>query len=385
MRLSSSPRKRPASEALVAGGVVLVLLAIVAAVFLTGAGASLYPPIPVTAQGHDIKGLYDIVFALAVAIFIAVEGLIVWSIVRYRRRPGDTDLPPQTHGNNLVEIIWTLIPTVIVLYLFAISWQSLNTVDALSAEPDIRVHAVAGQFVWSFGYIDQSGKVVATQQAPVYGGGGPECPTPTLTNPACGGMALPVDKSIQVILDSPDVIHAFYVPRFLFKRDVVPGQTNRFEFKIDASEAGQVFNGQCAELCGTGHRTMLFSVIGLSAADYDTWLAALVERANATPPPPPSGATTLQLTAKDIAFDKKELSLPPGAPFVIDFVNADPAGVAHDVDIRQSDGKTLVVDQQTTDGGKQAQYTYEGLPAGPYTFICSIHPVPAMTGTLTVK
>jgi len=135
MRLSSSPRKRPASEALVAGGVVVVLLAIVAGVFLSGAGASLYPPNPATAQAQDVKRLYDIVFAIAVAVFIAVEGLIVWSIIRYRRRPGDDELPPQTHGNNLVEIIWTLIPTVIVLYLFAISWQSLNTVDAVSSDP----------------------------------------------------------------------------------------------------------------------------------------------------------------------------------------------------------------------------------------------------------
>jgi plastocyanin len=206
-----------------------------------------------------------------------------------------------------------------------------------------------------------------------------------MTNPACGGMALPVDKSVQVTLDSPDVIHAFYVPRFLFKRDVVPGQTNRFEFKIDAAEASHVFSGQCAELCGTGHRTMLFSVVGLSAADYDTWLAALVAHANATPPPPPSGAATLHLTAKDIAYDKHEFSVPANAPFVIDFKNADPAGVAHDVDIRQSDGKTVVVDQQTTDGGKESQYTYQGLPPGTYTFICSIHPVPNMTGTLTVK
>jgi len=385
MRLSSSPRKRPASEALVAGGVVVVLVAIVAGVFLTGAGASLYPPNPATAQGHDVKRLYDIVFAIAVAVFIAVEGLIVWSIIRYRRRPGDDELPPQTHGNNLVEIIWTLIPTVIVLYLFAISWQSLNTVDAVSSDPDIRVHAVAGQFIWTFEYLDQSGNKVATQSAPAYGAGGPDCPTPTPTNPACGGMALPVDKSIQVTLDSPDVIHAFYVPRFLFKRDVVPGQTNRFEFRIDANEAGQVFNGQCAELCGTGHRTMLFSVLGLSGADYDTWLTALIAHANATPAPPPSGAATLQLTAKDIAYDKHEFTAPANAEFVIDFKNADPAGVAHDVDIRQSDGKTVAVDQQTTDGGKESQYTYKGLPPGTYTFICSIHPIPAMTGTLTVK
>jgi cytochrome c oxidase subunit 2 len=383
--LSSSPRRGLAPDAVVAGGVVVLLVALVGAVFLTGFGRSLYPPDAATQQAHEVRGLYDIVFALAVAIFLAVEGLIVWSILRYRRKPGDDELPAQTHGNNLVEVIWTLIPTVIVLYLFAISYDTLSKVDAISADPTIRVHAVAGQFQWKFEYLDASGKVVATQDIPAYGLTGPGCETAALTNPNCGGMALPVGKTIQVTLDSPDVIHAWYVPRFLFKRDVVPGQTNKFEFTIDATEAGQVFHGQCAELCGTGHRTMLFSVLGLSPSDYDTWLAALVEKANATPPPAPSGATTLTLTAQNISYDKHDLTVPANQPFVIDFKNLDPAGVAHDVDIRQSDGTTLVQDQHTTDGGAESQYTYEGLPPGTYTFICSIHPIANMTGTLTVK
>ena len=139
--MSTSPRKRPASEALVAGGVVILLIAIVGLVFWSGAGSSLYPPQPATAQAQEISDLYDIIFALAVAIFVAVEGLIVWSILRYRRRPEDVDLPPQTHGNNLVEALWTVIPTVIVLYLFVISWDTLSEVDAVSAaagRPDPR-------------------------------------------------------------------------------------------------------------------------------------------------------------------------------------------------------------------------------------------------------
>ena len=369
--MSSIPRKRPAPDALVAGGVVVVLIALVAAVFLSGAGSSLFPPSAATTEARDVRGLYNIVFGIAVAIFVVVEALIVWSIIRYRRRPGDDVLPPQTHGNNLVEVIWTLIPTVIVLFLFVISWQTLNTVDALSAKPDIRIHAVAGQFQWKFEYLDANGKKVATQSIPVAENG--------------GGMAVPVGRSVQVTLDSPDVIHAFYVPHFLFKRDVVPGQTNRFEFTVDPSEAGQTFRGQCAELCGTGHRVMLFSVLALSPADYDAWLAKLIETSNATPAPAPSGATTVKVTAKDIAFDTKSLEVAANAPFVIDFTNADPAGVPHNVQIRQTDGKTVLQDQPTVDGGKTAQYQYKALAPGTYTFICSVHPIPAMTGTLTVK
>ena len=167
--MSSSPRKRPASEAIVAGGVVVLLIAIVAIVFLSGAGRALYPPKPATEQAIQTSNLYDIVFAIAVAIFVAVEGLIVWSILRYRRRPTDTELPPQTHGNNLVEVLWTLIPTVIVLYLFAISWNTLNVVDATTQNPDIRINAIAGQFQWQFEYLDANGNHVATQTTPLAG------------------------------------------------------------------------------------------------------------------------------------------------------------------------------------------------------------------------
>jgi cytochrome c oxidase subunit II len=382
--MSSTPRKGLAPEAVVAGGVVVLLVALVAAVFISGLGGRfLYPPAPATAQAADTRGLYDIVFALAIAIFVAVEGLIVWSIIRYRRRPGDDELPPQTHGNNLVEIIWTVIPTAIVLYLFALSYNTLNTVDAVNQTPDIKVHAVAAQFQWKFEYLDGSGNVVATQTVPYYATTSGDCQTAALTNPACGGMALPVGKDIQVSLDSPDVIHAWYVPQFLFKRDVIPGQTNVFQFTIAAGDANQVFRGQCAELCGTGHRTMLFTVLGLSPADYDAWLQSLVALNNRTPPPAPSGAATLNLTAQQFAFDKQSLEVPANQPFVIDFKNMDPAGTAHDVDIRQTDGTTVVQDQPTTDGGKESQYQYNALPPGTYTFICSVHPS-IMHGTLTV-
>jgi cytochrome c oxidase subunit 2 len=371
--MSRSPGKRPTPDVLIAGGAVVALIVLVAAVFLSGLGSTLYPPLAATAQGQQIRDLYDVVFAFALVIFILVEGLIVWSVIRYRRKPTDTELPVQTHGNNLLEALWTLIPTAIVIVLFFVSWQTLTSVDAVSKTPDVHIRAVAGQFQWQFEYLDETGQRLFTQT------------TPTAENG--GGMAVPVGRTIGVELQSPDVIHAFYVPRFLFKRDVVPGQTNRFDFTINENEAGQTFRGQCAELCGTGHRIMLFDVLAMSPAAYDAWLEQKIIEANATPPPPPSGepSVTLDLTAKDVTFDTHALEVAADLPFAIAFKNDDVAVITHDVDIRETDGTTVVFDQPTVAGGATQSYLYPPLPAGTYTFICSVHPFPAMTGTLTVK
>jgi cytochrome c oxidase subunit 2 len=371
--MSSTPRRRLAPEAIIAAVVVILLAVLVPLVVYSRIGDSLFPPTAVTEQAKGTRDLYNIVFGLAVAIFVAVEGLIIWSVIRYRRKPGDDDLPPQTHGNTFVEIIWTLIPTAIVLFLFALSFNTLNTVDAVSDNPDLRVQATAAQFQWQFTYFDANNNKVATQTVPMAADG--------------GGLGLPVGKNVQVTLQSPDVIHAFYVPKFLFKRDVIPGQVNRFQFTIDPTEATDghpaIYSGQCAELCGTGHRTMLFNVIAMSPTDFETWLQALVAKNNATPAPAPSGAAVLQLSAKDITFSTKSLDATANAPFSISFKNEDPAGIPHNVEIRDSSGKVLQ-EQPTIDGGTSTTYNYTPLPAGTYTFICKIHPIANMTGTLTV-
>jgi cytochrome c oxidase subunit 2 len=371
--MSITPGKRPASDALVAGFVVVLLIALVVAVFLSGLGSSLYPPQPATAEAADIHGLYDIVFAVGVAIFIVVEGLIVWSVLRYRRRPSDTELPVQTHGNNLLEIVWTIIPTAIVLFLFVISWQTLNTVNATTSTPDVKVRAIASQFQWTFQYLDASGNKLFTQSLPTAESG--------------GGMAVPVGEKIQVELQAADVIHAFYVPRFLFKRDAIPGQTNVFDFTLDAAEAGgPPIRGQCAELCGIGHRVMLFDVIPMSRSDFDAWVTQKVAEANATPTPGPSGiTTTLQLVAKNVEYQTKAFEVPAGQPFAIEFKNEDPAAIPHDADVRTPDGATILQDQKTINGGETITYTYTALEPGTYKLICSVHPFPAMTATLTVK
>ncbi len=280
--MSSSPRSGPSQTALFAliVGALLILAVIVALIlgvnviqygetFVTG----LYPPIAVTEQGAEIRNLYTIVFVIAAAIFLVVEALIVWTVIRYRRKPDDVTLPPQTHGNNIAEFVWTIVPTLIVIFLFVISWQTLNVVDTNTAPPQ-RIRAVAGQFQWQFDYLSEDGRTIEyTQLLP--------------TAQAGGGMYVPAGRTIQLSLASQDVIHAFYVPQFLFKRDVVPGRVNMFEFKVKDSDAGQTFRGQCAELCGSGHRIMLFDVVAKTGPEFDSWLQDQIAQHNATPAPAP--------------------------------------------------------------------------------------------------
>ena len=372
--MSNSPRKRSASDLILIAILVISMGGLIVGALATGFMDGMFPPEAVTAQGREIRSLYDIVFWIAAVIFLIVEALIVYSVLRYRRKPGQDELPKQTHGHNVLEVIWTVVPTIIVAYLFVISWQTLASIDSVSKTPDVHIRAVAEQFRWQYDYLAEDGVTTLFTE---------EVATADLG----GGMHVPVGASIQVQLTSPDVIHAFYVPKFLFKRDVVPGITNVFEFNVDPAEAGQTFGGQCAELCGTGHRVMLLDVVAMTPSDYEAWKAAKIAKANATPAPSASTgpvAVTLKMTAVGIAFDTKELEAPADQPFAIELTNDDPPGVLHDVDIRAADNSVLA-DTPTIDGGVTTTYTYAPLAAGTYTFICSIHPIPAMTGTLTVK
>jgi heme/copper-type cytochrome/quinol oxidase subunit 2 len=199
-------------------------------------------------------------------------------------------------------------------------------------------------------------------------------------NPA--QMALPVGEPIKLILVSKDVIHSFYVPAFLVKRDVVPlpeGKSpNELEFTV--SEAG-TYAGQCAEFCGDLHARMTFSVLAMSREKFDGWIAAI--QAGATPGPSVAAeGPALEIGAKDIAFSTKALEATAGQPFTIEFTNDD--ATPHNVAIWQ-DNQELFTGEIITGPNKTVTYAVEALPPGEYTFICDVHPIPAMTGKLTIK
>ena len=356
------------------------------------------PPDAASVQGQASRNLYDIVFVIGVAIFVLVEGLILFAVVRYRRRKGDDELPPQIHGNNRLEIVWTAIPIAIVLGLFVLSWNTLNTVDAHTPTPAIRIGVVAYQWQWEFVYAPE-GVNWQDCNAPANKG---KCVTVVGTPPANGDRAnwtpptmhVPVNETVELDLHSLDVIHSFYVPAFLYQRDITPRKDQVIQFTAD--RVG-IYRGQCTQFCGLYHQFMEFQVQVQPEADYAAWL-----QQELTPPPSPSPAASpagpagspgaspaagssvsLALTASGIAYDKTDLSAPANTPFSIVFTNND-AGIPHNVSIHAGSATGQEVFKGEIFSGPDSRtYAVPALPAGTYAFVCSVHP--NMVGTLTVK
>jgi cytochrome c oxidase subunit 2 len=232
-----------------------------------------FPHDVVTTEGIASAGLYLPIFLIAVAIFVLIEGLLLFMAWRFRRRDKDSAMPAQVHGNNKLEIIWTAIPALVVTVLFVASAVVLADVESTSDEPAVVVDVEAFQFGWTFKYMDPSEYDANTDK---YGETGVVVPfSPALASaeepaPVMQEALLPVDVPIRFRLHSLDVIHSFYVPAFFFKRDVVPGRTNEFEITIE--EPG-VYGGQCAEFCGLSHGRMFFTIRAVEQADYDAWVA----------------------------------------------------------------------------------------------------------------
>lgn len=319
----------------------------------------LLPPDPKTEAGQDVFNLYLVVLALAAIVFIGVEGFILYAVFRYRRKPGDDVLPEQLHGNNKVEVIWTLIPTVIVLVLFVVSIITLNEVEARSENPGVTIEVQGKQWSWVFVYED----------GPTIGPVGNEPPV----------LAVPVGEPVRLILTSDNVIHAFYVPQFLLKRDMVPvnenGTPNEIEFVV--SEAG-TYAGQCAEFCGTDHAGMVFTVNAMPRADYDAYIAAIEDGET-----PPTGGgdceLTIDISANNTQFDIDDFEVPADTAFCIAFENLE--DVPHNVAILS--GSEALFEGSFLNEAGSIIYEVPALPAGDYTFVCQAH-VQAMAGTVTV-
>lgn len=201
-----------------------------------------------TDQGRDIAGLYHLMFWIAIGVGAIVLGLILYSVVRYRRR--NEELPKQTRYHVPLEITYTVIPILIVLFIFGATYRVEHRVDHVSANPRVVVDATAFQWQWRFTYPQYRISIIGT-------------PTSYPT------FVVPVGETVRIQLRAEDVIHAFFVPQFLFKRDAIPGVLNTFDFTVP--EAG-TFIGECAEFCGLNHADMGFYVRAVPRDQFDQWV-----------------------------------------------------------------------------------------------------------------
>ncbi|SVA34294.1 uncharacterized protein METZ01_LOCUS87148, partial [marine metagenome] len=187
--------------------------------------------------------LFWIIFWAAMIVFALVMAIMIYSIIRFRRRASD-DIPNQVHGNTALEVVWTVGPIILLIGIGIITVRTLFNLDSPPSSDPLRVEVWAHQWWFEAAYPDYS----ITTANEIY---------------------IPVDRDVSVKLQSSDVLHSFWVPKLAGKTDVVPGRVNEQWFRAD--EEG-VFFGQCAEFCGTAHALMKFRVVAVSEPEFNLWL-----------------------------------------------------------------------------------------------------------------
>ncbi len=223
-------------------------------------------PEPATKEGPIIQSLWNGSWIAAWGVGIFTAGLMIWSIVAYRRRRIN-EVPEQTKYNIPIEVLYTLVPLVMVAGLFWFTARDQSEILTMENNQSQTVNVVGFRWSWAFNYLDEDvysiGMPVDSQMI---------SEDPAIAEAQIPTLVLPVDEKVRFELTSPDVIHSFWVPSFLFKMDVIPGKTNAFELTPDKIGT---FAGKCAELCGTYHSQMLFNVKVVDRAEFNEYVAGL--------------------------------------------------------------------------------------------------------------
>ena len=228
-------------------------MAIVALVALAACGddKSPYSTLsPRSSIAEDIQGIYKLIFWLALVVFVGVQFAIVYTVMRYRRRREDEVRPPQIHGSKTLEILWTIIPAVVLLVIFIPTVRLMYDHADYSSDGDYVIEVYGRQWWWEVHYKE---------------------PQEVATVVTANEIRVPIGKKVQIKLYSNNVIHSFYVPQLSGKMDVMPGHINELAF--EANNVGTYF-GECAEYCGDSHAWMRFQVIVEPQDQFDSWVAA---------------------------------------------------------------------------------------------------------------
>jgi cytochrome c oxidase subunit 2 len=213
-----------------------------------------------SAEASDIDTLLDVMIVLSCFVFSIVVVMLGYCVWKYKAKPGDESDGKPVHGNTKLEIAWTVIPTVIVLFGAIYSWIVLDDIEA-EADNQMSMNITAQQFKWTFEYTEAG--VVSNE------------------------MHVPVDTQLELHLDALDVLHSFWVPEWRIKRDLVPESPNNASDVDDIVRVTPNVLGDyevvCTELCGTGHSTMRANVVVESQEDFEAWLAQQEPIEDSTP------------------------------------------------------------------------------------------------------
>lgn len=226
-------------------------------------------PNPVSPNGQDIYNTYLGITIPAIVIFIGVEAALLWVILRYRRsRQPVGYIPPQVHGHAGLEIVWTVIPLIIVLAIAGYSFYALLKDFQPVENPQMTVVVSGHQFGWTYDYNNYGIRV--SQEGTLAGEVTP--------------FVVPTHTLVKLQFRGTDVIHSWWVPAISGKTDSVPGYDNYSWLKID--QVGK-WRGECAELCGAGHATMQIIVQAMDMSDFQTWVSQQ-KASQASPSPSPT-------------------------------------------------------------------------------------------------
>jgi cytochrome c oxidase subunit II len=213
-----------------------------------------------TNQSGRVLFLWQGAWIAALATGAVVWGLILWSVIFHRRKRDETGLPPQTRYNVPIEVLYTMVPLIMIGVFFYFTARDEDRLQKVSAHPDHRIRVQAERWSWQFTYDGDPATTV----------------TGTPGNPPT--LYLPSGESVVFSLHSRDVIHSFWVPAFNYKMDVIPGQVNHFQITPEAIGS---YDGRCAELCGQDHSRMLFNVKIVQPGAYRAKVAQIKAQAEA--------------------------------------------------------------------------------------------------------
>ncbi len=258
-------------------------------------------PSGVTPQAEAMRTLWTWSAIAALVVGAITWGAMFWAVTMHRKRKDDDGTPPRQSQYNLpVEIVFTVIPTIIVAVLFGFTVNVQNFVEKDDSNPDLTIDTVAFQWNWDFTYPGKKGP--DGQDIHTLG-----------TSETIPLLVLPTGQKIKFVQRSNDVIHSFFVPEFLFKRDVFPDpevndQDNTWQ--VDSIDSEGAFVGRCAELCGSYHSQMNFEVRALSPDKYDRWIGLRAQTNPATSAPYTAGEALAALNCGELCAPQATTTYP---------------------------------------------------------------------------